>query len=269
MVDILNLLITLLVDYHIINTVTSLYFHRCITHRSLEFTPILEHIFRFFAWVMGWDWPNVNQSYAAQHRKHHMFSDSKQDPHSPYHVGVFGIVDFNHSDPSRPYYLTPEEQNHYAPDVKTPDDWVQKKIYDRARIKFNFVLWNNQKCCITFKLSYLILFTLFWPFVGALSAIFLVFFHHAILLRYISPFIANYTLHKYGFNYVKEHTNEDKSMILLPWAIVGCGEELHANHHSQPGNPKFSHRWFELDIGWMYIKILSFFKLLKIRNKNN
>jgi stearoyl-CoA desaturase (delta-9 desaturase) len=263
----MDIFIAILFDLHIAAIITSLYFHRGYAHGQLIFTPILEHIFRFLAWVNGWDWPNAQQSYVAQHRKHHLNSDTEQDPHSPYHVGFFGIFDFNHCDPSRPYYLTPEETNHYAPDIKTPDDWLQKKIYDGARIKFNFVLWNNRHCCITFNLSYLILFILFWPFIGILGSIFLVFFHHAISKRYIIPFISNYMFHKGTFNYVKEHIGQDKSKILFPIGIICCGEELHANHHNQPWNPKFSRRWFEYDIGWTYIKILSFFKLLKIRHK--
>jgi stearoyl-CoA desaturase (delta-9 desaturase) len=56
--------------------------------------------------------------------------------------------------------------------------------------------------------------------------------------------------------------------ILFPIGILFGGEELHANHHIQPWNPKFSHKWFEFDIGWCYIKFLMFLKLLNLRNNN-
>ena len=68
-----------------------------------------------------------------------------------------------------------------------------------------------------------------------------------------------------GFNYVKEHVGQDKSRIIFPIGILLAGEELHVNHHNQPWNPNFKRRWFEFDIGWMYIKIFEFFKLLKLK----
>ena len=48
--------------------------------------------------------------------------------------------------------------------------------------------------------------------------------------------------------------------------IIG-GECLHNNHHLEPANPKLSRRWFEFDIGWMYIQILKLFGLAKVINR--
>jgi stearoyl-CoA desaturase (delta-9 desaturase) len=39
---------------------------------------------------------------------------------------------------------------------------------------------------------------------------------------------------------------------------------LHNNHHADPRSAKFKARWFEFDIGWIYIKILSFLKLARV-----
>jgi stearoyl-CoA desaturase (delta-9 desaturase) len=207
------------------------------------------------------------QSLVAQHRKHHKYSDTENDPHSPYNRGIRGIFDFKHTDPSRGYYLTPEEVEFYAPDIKTPDDWIQRNIYDRARLKICLVAWNQKSYWFDLNLSFIILFLIFWPFVGFIGAVGLVFFHHLILQRYIRPFLNNYMSHKgiIGFNYVKENVGQDKSRIVFPIGILLAGEELHANHHNQPWNPNFKRRWFEFDIGWIYIKIFEFFKLLKLK----
>jgi stearoyl-CoA desaturase (delta-9 desaturase) len=51
----------------------------------------------------------------------------------------------------------------------------------------------------------------------------------------------------------------------VPWGIVVGGEELHNNHHDMPANPKFSNKWYEFDIGWMWITILSKFKLAEVK----
>ena len=42
------------------------------------------------------------------------------------------------------------------------------------------------------------------------------------------------------------------------------GEELHNNHHADPRSAKFKAHWWEIDVGWVYIKLLSFVKLAKV-----
>jgi stearoyl-CoA desaturase (delta-9 desaturase) len=58
---------------------------------------------------------------------------------------------------------------------------------------------------------------------------------------------------------------EDESRNLSPLGILLSGEELHNNHHRFPSSPKFSRKWFEFDIGWLYIRALVFLKLARIR----
>jgi stearoyl-CoA desaturase (delta-9 desaturase) len=57
---------------------------------------------------------------------------------------------------------------------------------------------------------------------------------------------------------------KDNSRNLFPIGIVMIGEELHNNHHCRPSNPNLRHRWFEFDLGWVYIKLLEFVRLAKI-----
>jgi stearoyl-CoA desaturase (delta-9 desaturase) len=40
---------------------------------------------------------------------------------------------------------------------------------------------------------------------------------------------------------------------------------LHNNHHLEPGNPRLSRRWFEFDIGWMYICLLRAVRLATVK----
>jgi stearoyl-CoA desaturase (delta-9 desaturase) len=46
--------------------------------------------------------------------------------------------------------------------------------------------------------------------------------------------------------------------------VIG-GEELHNNHHAYGTSAKLSSQWYEFDIGWMYIRILSALKLATVR----
>ncbi len=57
----------------------------------------------------------------------------------------------------------------------------------------------------------------------------------------------------------------DHSRNISPWGIVIGGEELHNNHHLEPASPKLSKNWWEFDIGWMYIQLLSAMRLAHVR----
>lgn len=46
--------------------------------------------------------------------------------------------------------------------------------------------------------------------------------------------------------------------------LIG-GEELHNNHHTYASSAKFSVKWWEFDLGWLYIRGLSFFGLAKVK----
>jgi len=43
---------------------------------------------------------------------------------------------------------------------------------------------------------------------------------------------------------------------LVPWGLLLGGEELHNNHHAFVTSAKLSTKWYEIDIGWMYIRAL-------------
>jgi stearoyl-CoA desaturase (delta-9 desaturase) len=51
----------------------------------------------------------------------------------------------------------------------------------------------------------------------------------------------------------------------VPWGILIGGEELHNNHHSFATSAKLSARWYEFDIGWLYIRILETLGLARVK----
>ena len=56
----------------------------------------------------------------------------------------------------------------------------------------------------------------------------------------------------------------DASNNIVPWGIWIGGEELHNNHHTYPTSAKFSIKWHEFDVGWVYIRALQAVKLAKV-----
>ena len=57
----------------------------------------------------------------------------------------------------------------------------------------------------------------------------------------------------------------DASTNIVPWGIVIGGEELHNNHHAFASAAKLSNKWYELDIGWLYICILCAARLASVK----
>jgi stearoyl-CoA desaturase (delta-9 desaturase) len=68
--------------------------------------------------------------------------------------------------------------------------------------------------------------------------------------------------HHFGY---RNSNSNDNSKNLLPIGIIVAGEELHNNHHADGANAKFSQKWYEFDIGWLYISILQKLRLATVR----
>jgi stearoyl-CoA desaturase (delta-9 desaturase) len=66
------------------------------------------------------------------------------------------------------------------------------------------------------------------------------------------------------FGYRNDETR-DHSRNIVPWGIMIGGEELHNNHHINPASAKLSMKWYEFDIGWLYIRIFKSLRLLSVR----
>src|SRR2546423_145121 len=78
---------------------------------------------------------------------------------------------------------------------------------------------------------------------------------------WLSAGIVNGVGHAVGY---RNFNVKDESRNISPIAIWLGGEELHNNHHADPHSAKFKAKWYELDIGWVYLRLLSIFGLAEI-----
>jgi stearoyl-CoA desaturase (delta-9 desaturase) len=183
-------------------------------------------------------YPHWAENYAAKHRKHHKYSDTEQDPHSPFYQSLGEIMD------QRNHSITLEEIKLYAPDIITPVTWMDKNVYFKYPKLGLAVHWLGQT--LAFGIPGFIIGMLFYFYIAH------VFF-----------FCGNYLVHKIGFT-CATNKGADRSKIVFPIGIIMGGEELHANHHNDVTNPNFRKRWWEFDSGWMYAKLLIAAGLVKI-----
>jgi stearoyl-CoA desaturase (delta-9 desaturase) len=230
------LLITLLLTHITIASVT-IFLHRCQAHRALELHAMPSHFFRFWLWLTT---GMVTKEWAAIHRKHHAKCETVDDPHSPQVLGIKTVL-------SRGAELYRAEAKNKETIEKfghgTPDDWIEKNLYSKYQ-------WQGVALMLIIDV---ILF-------GALGAT--VWAVQMLWIPITAAGIINGMGHYWGY---RNYDCEDASTNLIPWGILIGGEELHNNHHTYATSAKLSNKWYELDIGWVYIRGLEMAGLAKVK----
>ena len=230
-------LLFVLIATHITILCVTLYLHRGQAHRGIEFHPALEHFMRFWLWLTT---GMVTKEWVAIHRKHHQRTDVEGDPHSPHLEGIKNIL-FG----GVLYYVKASKDKAMIQNfgIGTPDDWIENNIYT----KYSYM---------GVVLMLLIDLFIFGP-IGLLIWL--------IQVAWI-PFWAAGVINGIGHYWGYRNTNtKDKSTNISPLGILIGGEELHNNHHAQPASAKLSIKWYEFDIGWMWLTVLQKLKLAKVR----
>jgi stearoyl-CoA desaturase (delta-9 desaturase) len=220
-------LFTMVVTHITIASVT-IFLHRCQAHRALELHAIPSHFFRFWLWMTT---GQITKEWAAVHRKHHAKCETEEDPHSPQTRGIKKVL-FEGVELYREEARNQETLKKFG--HGTPDDWMERNVYSRYT-------------ALGIVLMLLIDVALF----GVLGLTV-----WAVQMAWIpvtAAGIINGIGHYWGY---RNFDCEDASTNIFPWGILIGGEELHNNHHTFGTSAKLSSKWYEFDIGWMYIRIL-------------
>ena len=233
----MNTILYTIVVTHITIVAVTLFLHRGQAHKGIVFHPILSHFFRFWLWLTT---GMVTKQWVAIHRKHHVYSDKEGDPHSPHVYGILTVLTQGALLYSKAAKDTDMIQKY---GVGTPDDWIEHNVYS----KYNF-------------LGILIMLLISIHLFGFIGIV--IWGVQMIWIPFWAAGVINGLAHWYGY---RNGETRDKSRNISPWGIIIGGEELHNNHHLNPASVKLSKRWFEFDIGYMWLKIFSTFKLAKIR----
>ena len=233
-------LIYTLVMTHITIICVTLFLHRSQAHRAVTFAQPVEHFMRFWLWLTT---GMVTKQWVAIHRKHHRFSDVEGDPHSPHVYGIMRVFfggTFLYKQASHDSAMIEQ----YG--VGTPNDWIERNLYTPHSAKGLLLM--------------LAIDILLFGWAGIL-----VWGIQMIWIPLWAAGVINGLAHWWGYRNGK---TRDCSCNIIPWGIVVGGEELHNNHHLDPSSGKLSRKWWEFDEGWMWIKLLSYVGLAKIRTLN-
>lgn len=230
-------LIYLLIMTHITIMCVTLYLHRCQAHGSIKMSSWLSHPMRFWLWLTT---AMVTKEWVAVHRRHHQKTDTAEDPHSPKIYGIWRVL-FGGAF----LYVKAKKDRGMVKSLEhgTPKDWIEENVYQ----KYNQL-----------GIVFLLLFNI------------LMFNKVGILLWLIQmvwiPFWAAGVVNGIGHWWGYRNTNtNDTSTNIVPFGVVIGGEELHNNHHQSPTSAKFSQKWYELDLGWFYIRLFEKLRLVAVR----
>jgi stearoyl-CoA desaturase (delta-9 desaturase) len=226
-----------LVMTHITIIGVTVYLHRHQAHRSLDMHPIASHFFRFWLWMTT---GMVTGQWAAIHRKHHAKCETEDDPHSPQIRGIWKVL-LEGAELYRTEAKNEETVRKYS--HGTPDDWLERNVYAKHAV-------------LGVTLMAVIDLALFG--IGGIS----VWAVQMIWIPFWAAGVVNGLAHFWGY---RNFNCADASTNIIPWGILIGGEELHNNHHTYATSAKLSNKWFEFDIGWMYIRIMSALKLAKVK----
>lgn len=193
------------------------------------------------AWLWLTTGMNTKQ-WVAVHRRHHQTTDVKGDPHSPHVFGIWTVLTSGmrlYNAPCRDAAFV----MHYG--AGTPKDWIERKLYTPYT-----------------RLGIFVMLVIDVALFGAWGA--LVWAVQVAWIPVAAGGLINGLGHWWGY---RNSDTRDRSRNISPVGIIVAGEELHNNHHADPADPKFSRRSWEFDIGWMYLVVLKYLKLAKIKSK--
>lgn len=222
---------------HVTIAGVTIYLHRHQAHRALDLHPAAAHFFRFWLWLTT---GMSTREWVAVHRKHHAFVETERDPHSPQVYGIAKVL-LEGAELYRREALDEETLAKYS--HGTPDDWLERHLYTPH---------NNRGYLLMLAID-VVLFGVLGLTVWAVQMMWIPIFAAGVI---------NGVGHWGGY---RNFETPDASTNIVPWGVLIGGEELHNNHHAFASSARFSTKWWEFDLGWSYIRVLSALGLARVK----
>jgi stearoyl-CoA desaturase (delta-9 desaturase) len=231
-----QLIVATLLLTHVTIAGVTIFLHRSQAHRALDLHPAMSHFFRLWLWLTT---GMQTKEWVAIHRKHHAKCETTEDPHSPQTRGLSKVL-WQGAELYMEEAKNAETLSRYG--HGTPNDWLERRIYTPLP-------WQGLGLMLGIDLM---LFGVAGVVIWAVQMIWIPFFAAGVI---------NGIGHYWGY---RNYDSPDAATNISPWGILIGGEELHNNHHTYPTSAKLSSKWFEFDIGWAYIRILSTLGLARV-----
>ena len=199
-------------------------YHRYFSHRAYKTS-------RAFQFILGWLGASAMQNgplwWSSWHRRHHKYSDTHDDAHSPrekgfYHSHMGWFMDGTHEDPD----LSNVKDLTKYPELR----WLEK-------YKWVPLVTLGVACFL----------------VGGAPGLVWGFFVSTIAVLQITMCI-NSLAHVWG---TRRYETDDDSRNNAVLAFFALGEGWHNNHHHAMSAARSGERWWEIDVTWYVLRLLA------------
>jgi stearoyl-CoA desaturase (delta-9 desaturase) len=232
-----QVIVAILAMTHLTILAVTIYLHRAQAHRALHLHPALAHLFRFWLWLTT---GMVTRQWVAVHRKHHAHCETSRDPHSPQVLGLRTVF-WRGSELYMAAAKNADDLVRYG--QGTPDDWLERNLYSRFS-------WYGIALMLVLDL---LLFGVYGLAAWAVQMLW---------IPVLAAGVINGVGHSWGY---RNFETPDAATNILPWGVLIGGEELHNNHHAFPSSARLAMRRWELDLGWLYIRLFSWLGLARVK----
>jgi stearoyl-CoA desaturase (Delta-9 desaturase) len=222
---------------HVTIASVTIFLHRHQAHRALTLHPAVSHFFRLWLWLTT---GMATREWVAVHRKHHARCETPEDPHSPQIYGIWRVL-FGGVGLYRTTAADEAALETYG--RGTPDDWLERRIYARSSVLG----------LVAMGVIDVVLFGL--PGLGVFAV-------QIVWIPFWAAGVINGVGHYVGY---RNFETDDASRNIFPLGILIGGEEFHNNHHAYGSSAKLANKWWELDIGWLYICALEKLGLASVK----
>lgn len=219
------------------------FLHRYAAHKMFTMPLFWERFFYVLTFLtQGASYLNP-RAYALLHRKHHAYSDTEKDPHSPRHsknLGSMMLKTFQ--------IYTGYRNREIAADEKVEQGCPEWPAFDR--------LTASRMYRLLFLALYVTAYTALraplWMYI---------FIPVHMLVGPIQGAMVNWWGHKYG--YVNFTDTRDDSRNTLAVDFICMGELMQNNHHHNVQKVNFASKWFEVDLAYPFILLLRALRIIR------
>ena len=209
-------------------------YHRLFTHRSFKTTKPVRYLLALIGGLAG---EGSCLNWVCTHRRHHAFSDDEGDPHSP-HDGAWWAHMFWTFGKSDPVDLG-QKYRRWIPD-----------LCDDKGLKFLDLMFIPNHL-ISAGLLFLLGNAMGGKMLGCSFVVWGVFARLVFVMH--STWLVNSASHMWGYrNY--ETTDDSRNNWFV--ALLTYGEGWHNNHHAYPTMARHGHKWWEVDVTFMTIRLM-------------
>ena len=224
----------------------NLCYHRLLTHRGFKCGKRLEH---FFALLGVCSFQDTPAHWVAVHRMHHQHSDEQPDPHSPL-VGFF----WSHM---AWLWIENSELERFGMFERYVKDLISDRFYRRMERNYFWVTVNMVQWSLFFiagaAIGWLTTFQAGPAAMAGLSMLVWGVYVRTVIVWHIT-WSVNSVTHLWGYRNYDTREGSRNNWIV---GILSNGEGWHNNHHAQPRAASHGHRWWELDVTFLTIRMLA------------